>query len=54
MAKNFRGLNDAYQASYILESVLKNFKEFPEVVVEAKKELAAVKAEAAKSNSSIK
>ena len=54
MAKNFRGLNDAYQASYILESVLKNFKEFPEVVAEAKKELAAVKAEAAKSNSSVK
>ena len=54
MAKNFNGLKDAYQASYILESVAKNFKEYPEVVAEAKKELAAVKAEAAKSNSSVK
>jgi len=54
MAKNFNGLKDAYQASYILESVAKNFKEYPEVVAEAKKELASVKAEAAKSNSSVK
>ena len=54
MAKNFYGLKDAYQASYVLESVIKNFKEFPEIVAEAKKELAVVKAEAAKSNSSVK
>jgi len=54
MAKNFAGLKDSYQASYILESVVKNFKEYPAVVAEAKKELTAVKAEAAKSNSSVK
>ncbi|WP_454980528.1 tetratricopeptide repeat protein [Capnocytophaga haemolytica] len=54
MAKNFAGLKDSYQASYILESVVKNFKEYPAVVAEAKKELVAVKAEAAKSNSSVK
>ncbi len=54
MAKNFYGLKDSYQASYILESVIKNFKEYPEVVAEAKKELAIVKTEAAKSNSSVK
>ena len=54
MAKNFYGLKDSYQATYVLESVTKNFKEYPEVVAEAKKELAAIKAEAAKSNSSVK
>ena len=54
MAKNFYGLKDAYQATYVLESVIKNFKEYPDVVTEAKKELAAIKAEAAKSNSSVK
>ena len=54
MAKNFNGLKDAYQATYVLESVIKNFKEYPEVVAEAKKELTAIKAEAAKSNSSVK
>ncbi|MDO5104635.1 tetratricopeptide repeat protein [Capnocytophaga sp.] len=54
MAKNFYGLKDSYQATYILENVITNFKEYPEVVEEAKKELTAVKAEAAKSNSSVK
>lgn len=54
MAKNFYGLKDSYQATYILENVINNFKEYPEVVEEAKKELAIVKAEAAKSNSSVK
>ena len=54
MAKNFYGLKDSYQATYILENVINNFKDYPEVVAEAKKELAIVKAEAAKSNSSVK
>lgn len=54
MAKNYYGLKDSYQATYILENVINNFKDYPEVVAEAKKELAVVKAEAAKSNSSVK
>jgi tetratricopeptide (TPR) repeat protein len=54
MAKNFYALNDAYQATYILESVIENFKEFDDVVSEAKAELAIIKAEEAKTNSSIK
>ena len=54
MAKNFYGLKNSYQATYILENVINNFKDYPEVVAEAKKELAIVKAEAAKSNSSVK
>ncbi|MDO5607791.1 MAG: tetratricopeptide repeat protein [Capnocytophaga sp.] len=53
MAKNFQALGDAYQASYILESVITNFADYPEVVAEARRELASVKAEAAKSNSSV-
>lgn len=53
MAKNFYALNDAFQATYILESVITNFKEFDEVVAEAKVELSKIKKEEAKTNSSI-
>ncbi|PIY11380.1 MAG: hypothetical protein COZ17_06790 [Flavobacteriaceae bacterium CG_4_10_14_3_um_filter_33_47] len=54
MAKNFYALKDAYQATYILESVIENFKEFDVVVSEAKEELTLIKAEESKTNSSIK
>ncbi|WP_309597664.1 hypothetical protein [Flavobacterium oreochromis] len=54
MAKNFYGLKDSYQASYILESVIKNFKNFEDVLIEAQTELNKIKAEEAKTNSSIK
>lgn len=54
MAKNFYALKDSYQATYILESVIKNFKDYPDVIAEAKKELTVIKAEASKSNSSVK
>ncbi|RVU90390.1 tetratricopeptide repeat protein [Flavobacterium columnare] len=54
MAKNFYGLKDSYQASYILESVIKNFKNFQDVLTEAQEELNKIKAEEAKTNSSIK
>ncbi len=53
MAKNFYGLEDAYQATYILESVIKNFSDFPDVIDEATAELKKIKAEEAKTNSSI-
>ncbi len=53
MAKNFYQLKDAYQATYILESVTENFKEFNDVVTEAKDELNRIKIEEAKTNSSI-
>jgi hypothetical protein len=53
MAKNFYALKDAYQAAYILESVTKNFTDFPEVVEEAKAELAVIKNAEAKTNSSV-
>ncbi|WP_346882815.1 tetratricopeptide repeat protein [uncultured Algibacter sp.] len=53
MAKNFYALNDAFQATYILESVIQNFPEFDDVVAEAKTELNTIKREEAKTNSSI-
>ena len=54
MAKNYYQLNDAYQATYILESVIKNFPEFEEVTEEAKKELNLIKTQEAKTNESVK
>ncbi|HEX8562851.1 MAG TPA: tetratricopeptide repeat protein [Flavobacterium sp.] len=53
MAKNFYGLKDSFQATYILESVIKNFTAYPDVVQEAQNELAVIKAEESKTNSSI-
>jgi tetratricopeptide (TPR) repeat protein len=53
MAKNFYGLKDSFQATYILDSVIKNFISFPDVVEEAQKELDRIKTEEAKTNSSV-
>jgi tetratricopeptide (TPR) repeat protein len=53
MAKNFYGLKDSFQATYILDSVIKNFTSFPDVVEEAQKELDSIKTEEAKTNSSV-
>jgi tetratricopeptide (TPR) repeat protein len=53
MAKNYYALKDAFQATYILESVIKNFAEFKDVVTEAQQELTKIKREEAKTNSSI-
>ncbi len=54
MANNYYELNDAYQATYILESVIKNFAHFKDVVEEAKTALNKIKTEAAKTNESVK
>jgi len=53
MAKNYYALKDAFQATYILESVIKNFKEFDDVVSEAQQELKYIKNEEAKTNASV-
>ena len=53
MAKNFYALGDAYQATYILESVIENFSDYEDVVAEAKAELQRIKTEEAKRNASI-
>jgi len=53
MAKNFNALGDAFQATYILESVITNFSTFTDVVEEAKATLKLIKDEEAKTNSSV-
>lgn len=53
MAKNFYGLKDSFNATYILDSVIKNFTQYPDVVEEATQELQRIKSEEAKTNSSI-
>src|SRR5690606_2321880 len=53
MGKNFYELGDAYQATYILESVTKNFPQYPEVVAEASQELNRIKAQEARTNASV-
>jgi hypothetical protein len=47
MAKNFYGLKDSFQATYILDNVIENFTDFPDVISEAKK-LDAIKTEESK------
>ena len=54
LAKNFYQLKDSYQATYILESVITNASNYQDVVTEAKAELAKIKSEEAKRNSSVK
>jgi outer membrane protein assembly factor BamD (BamD/ComL family) len=53
MAKNFYGLKDSFQATYILESVIKNFASYQDVVEEAQLELDTIKGQESKTNSSI-
>ena len=53
MANNFYGLKDSFQATYILESVVKNFVDFPDIIAEAQTELDTIKSEESKTNSSV-
>ncbi|MBV1922399.1 MAG: tetratricopeptide repeat protein, partial [Flavobacteriaceae bacterium] len=53
MADNFYQLEDAFQATYILENVISNFSDYPDVVDDAKEKLAVIKKAEAKTNSSI-
>jgi len=53
MAKNFYGLKDAFQANYILESVIKNFTQFNDVNIEAQLEQEIIQKQEAKTNSSL-
>ena len=53
MADNYYALNDAYQATYILESVIENFSEYDDVLSEAQAQLSRIKSEEAKTNSSV-
>ena len=53
MAQNFYELQDAFQATYILENVISNFGEYPEIAEQARSELARIKALEAGRNSSV-
>ena len=53
MAKNYYALKDAYQATYILENIIKNFTQFEDVIAEAQKELSIIKTNEAKTNESV-
>lgn len=53
MAKNYYALKDAYQATYILENIIKNFTQYPDVIEEAKNELRTIKNKEAKTNESV-
>lgn len=53
MARNFYALEDGFQATYILESVISNFSDYPEITQEAQVLLNTIKIEAAKTNTSI-
>jgi tetratricopeptide (TPR) repeat protein len=53
MAKNYYSLKDAYQATFILENVIKNFTQFEDIIKEAQLELTTIKEKEAKTNNSI-
>ena len=53
LAKNYYALNDPFQASFVLESVIENFIAFPYVIEEAESLLVTYKAAAAKENRSV-
>ncbi len=53
MARNTYAKGDAFNATYILESVIKNFKQYPDVVQEAQDLLKEIKGKEAKKNSSV-
>ena len=53
MGKNYYGLKDAYQATFVLENVIKNFQEFEDLVKDAQLELDTIKKKEAKTNNSV-
>ena len=54
MAKNYYALDDAFQANYILESILENYSEkYPEIAEKAQAELDIIKSKEAETNASV-
>ncbi|MEO9571304.1 MAG: tetratricopeptide repeat protein [Polaribacter sp.] len=53
MGKNYYGLRDVYQATFVLENIIKNFKQFKDIIEEAEKELKSIKENEAKTNNSV-
>ncbi|WP_196889225.1 tetratricopeptide repeat protein [Aureivirga sp. CE67] len=54
MAKIFNEKKDTYQATFVLEKVIQNFKDYNDVLEEARVMLNEIKAEAKKTNDSVK
>ncbi|WP_196891973.1 tetratricopeptide repeat protein [Aureivirga marina] len=54
MAQIFYEQKDSYQATYILEKVIQNFKDYKDVLEEARVKLSEIKTEAKKTNDSVK
>ena len=53
MGKNYYGQKDVYQATFVFENIIKNFKQFKDIVEEAQKELKKIKENEAKTNNSV-
>jgi hypothetical protein len=53
LAKNYYELDDPFQASFVLESIIENFIVFPFIIEEAESLLATYRAATAKENRSI-
>ena len=53
MAKNFYALDDAFQATYILESLADNYSQFPEILDEGNALLKQINQEQAEQNASL-
>ena len=53
MAKNFHAVKDAFQATYILESLIVNYKQFPEISKEGETLLNQIKEKQAEQNASL-
>ncbi|WP_246034842.1 tetratricopeptide repeat protein [Polaribacter aestuariivivens] len=53
MGKNYYGLKDIYQATFVLENVIKNFKQYEDIIKEAQEELTKIKENEAKTNNSV-
>lgn len=53
MAQNFYAVKDAFQATYILESLIENYKQFPEISQEGETLLNQIKEKQAEQNASL-
>ena len=53
MAKNYYGLQDVYQATYVLDNIIKNFSQYEDIIAEAQTELNAIKMKEEKKNNSV-
>lgn len=53
MAQNFSVLDDAFQATYILENIISNFQDYPDLVNQAQSELNALKLKEARRNADV-